>query len=195
MNLNLQVFALIIITIFEDDLYTVKEYLKIALNTVFYHRWLKNNDYTEEESSINNIYYLKINKNSLQEEIKELLKKVENLSKTNNKFQITLNFYTEKVKRYYIYENLEGLWERWNFLVIISDKNSKDKETKIRRFISYILKELNDEKDFMPDIDVNLEQFTSNKSDSHDKSNFPFEIKVNTDFEQTSILSIINNKI
>ena len=183
------------ITIFEDDLYTVKEYLKIALNTVFYHRWLKNNDYTEEESSINNIYYLKINKKSLQEEIKALLKKIENLSKSSNKFQITLNFYTEKVKKYYIYENLEGLWETWNFLVIISDKNSKDKETKIRRFISYILKELNDEKDFMPNIDVNLEQFTSNNSDSHDKSNFPFEINVNTDFEQTSILSIINNKI
>ena len=71
------------ITIFEDDLYTVKEYLKIALNTVFYHRWLKNNDYTEEESSINNIYYLKINKKSLQEEIKELLKKIENLSKSS----------------------------------------------------------------------------------------------------------------
>ena len=176
------------ITIFEDDLYTVKEYLKIALNTVFYHRWLKNNDYTEEESSINNIYYLKINKKSLQEEIKELLKKIENLSKSNNKFQITLNFYTEKVKKYYIYENLEGLWETWNFLVIISDKNSKDKETKIRRFISYILKELNDEKDFMPDIDVNLEQFTSSNSDSKNQFKFPFEIKVNTDFEQTSIL-------
>ena len=99
------------------------------------------------------------------------------------------------MKRYFIYENLEGLWETWNFLVIISDKNSKDKETKIRRFISYILKELNDEKDFMPDIDVNLEQFTSNNSDSNNKFKFPFEIKVNTDFEQTSILSIINNKI
>ena len=176
------------ITIFEDDLYTVKEYLKIALNTVFYHRWLKNNDYTEEESSINNIYYLKINKKSLEKEIEELLNKVENLSKSNNKFQITLNFYTEKVKKYFIYESLEGLWETWNFLVIISDKNSKDKETKIRRFISYILKELNDEKDFMPDIDVNLEQFTSNNSDNNNKFKFPFEIKVNNEFEQTSIL-------
>ena len=183
------------ITIFEDDLYTVKEYLKIALNIVFYHRWLINNDYTEEKSNINNIYYLKINKKSLEKEIEELLNKVENLSKSNNKFQITLNFYTEKVKRYFLYETLEGLWETWNFLVIISDKNSKDKETIIRRFISYILKELNDEKDFMPDIDVNLEQFTSNNSDSNNKFKFPFEIKVNTDFEQTSILSIINNKI
>ena len=75
------------INIFEDDLYTVKEYLKIALNTVFYHRWLKNNDFTEEESSINNIYYLTINDKSLEEEIKELNKKIENLSKTNNKLQ------------------------------------------------------------------------------------------------------------
>jgi len=178
------------INIFEDDLYTVKEYLKIALNTVFYHRWLKNNDYTEEESSINNIYYLKINDKSLEEEINELNKKIENLSKTNNKLQITLNFYTEKVKRYLIYESLEGLWETWNFLVIISDKNTKDKETKMRKFISYILKELNDEKSYMPDIDINLEQFTSNNLNSDKKSKFPFEIKVNADFEQNSILAI-----
>ena len=42
----------------------------------------------------------------------------------------------------------------------------------------------------MPDIDINLDQFTSNDSNSDKKSKFPFEIKVNTDFEQNSILSI-----
>ena len=99
------------------------------------------------------------------------------------KLIINFNFYTEKVKRYLIYESLEGLWETWNFLVIISDKNTKDKETKMRRFISYILKELNDEKSYMPNIDINLDQFTSNDSNSDKKSKFSFEIKVNPDFE------------
>ena len=129
----------------------------------------------------------------MQEEIKELFKKLENLSKSNNKFQITLNFYTKKISKFFLYESLEGLWETWNFLVTISDKSSKDKEAKIRRFISDILKELNDEKDFMPDIDIDLNQF--NNSNINNETKFPFEIKLNTDFEEASIISILNNKI
>ena len=32
------------IGIFQDDLETVKEFLKLAINTIFFHRWINNNN-------------------------------------------------------------------------------------------------------------------------------------------------------
>ena len=80
--------------IFEDDLLTVKECLKLALYTIFYHRWLNNNNYTDEESNISNISYKKINNDLLEKEINNLFDLIDKNSTTNHKLQITLSFYT-----------------------------------------------------------------------------------------------------
>ena len=45
---------------FKDDLSTIKEFLKIAINTIIYHRWLNNTNYTEELSNISNLSYMRI---------------------------------------------------------------------------------------------------------------------------------------
>ena len=182
------------IPIFQDDISTVKEYLRIAINVVFYHRWLNNNNNYEEESNISkNITYLKIDDESLEKEIQSLLKQIDGYISYQNKFQITLNFYTKLVTQLYFFQKPEGLWERWNFLVTVSDNNnSPDKESKIRRFISAIIKELNAGKDFMPDIKLNdFEKCDNNNNDKN--SNFPYEIKLSPEFDQQSMLTIFKN--
>ena len=183
------------IPIFQDDILTVKEYLRIAINVVFYHRWLNNNNNYEEESNISkNITYLKINDESLEKEIQSLLKQIDGYISYQNKFQITLNFYTKLVTQLYFFQKPEGLWERWNFLVTVSDNNnSPDKESKIRRFISAIIKELNAGKDFMPDIKLNDFEKCDNNNNNDKNSNFPYEIKLSPEFDQQSMLTIIKN--
>ena len=182
------------IPIFQDDILTVKEYLRIAINVVFYHRWLNNSNYYEEESDISkNISYLKINDESLEKDIQSLLKQIDGYISYQNKFQITLNFYTKLVTQLYFFQKTEGLWERWNFLVTVSDNNnnSLDKESKIRKFISTIIKELNTGKDFMPDIKLNDFEKCDNNNDKN--SNFPYEIKLSPEFDQQSMLTIFKN--
>ena len=183
------------IPIFQDDILTVKEYLRIAINVVFYHRWLNNNNNYEEESNISkNITYLKINDESLEKEIQSLLKQIDGYISYQNKFQITLNFYTKLVTQLYFFQKPEGLWERWNFLVTVSDNNnSPDKESKIRRFISAIIKELNAGKDFMPDIKLNDFEKCDNNNNNDKNSNFPYEIKLSPEFDQQSMLTIFKN--
>ena len=182
------------IPIFQDDILTVKEYLTIAINVIFYHRWLNNNNYIEEQSNINkNISYIKIKDDSLDKEINNLLSQIDNYFPNQNKFQITLNFYSRLVPQLYFFTKLEGLWEKWNFLIKISDNNSTDKESKIRKFISTIIKELNSGKDFMPDIELNDFENMNNINNKGKNSNFPFEIKISNEFDQQSMLSIFKN--
>ena len=184
------------ISIFEDDLETIKEFIKISFNTIFYHRWLNNTNYIEEESNIKNISYMKINEKSLEDKINDILKQIENKSKSNNKFQITINFYTKKSYTFYFYENLEGLWETWSFLIKISDDSSNDKEKKIRKYISNILKELNKEPNFMPDINLDLNEIENNNNNNSNKTdelNFPYEIIIDNEFSEQTILSLFNN--
>ena len=183
-----------IIPIFQDDILTVKEYLTIAINVIFYHRWLNNNNYIEEQSNINkNISYIKIKDDSLDKEINNLLNQIDNYFPNKNKFQITLNFYSRLVPQLLFFNKLEGLWEKWNFLIKISDNNSTDKESKIRKFISTIIKELNSGKDFMPDIELNDFENMNNINNKGKNSNFPFEIKISNEFDQQSMLSIFKN--
>ena len=181
------------IPIFQDDISTVKEYLRIAINVVFYHRWFNNNNNYEEESNISkNISYMKIKDESLEKEIESLLKQIDGYISYQNKFQITLNFYTKLITQLYFFQRPEGLWERWNFLVTVSDSNNtQDKESKIRKFISAIIKELNIGKDFMPDIKLNDFDKCDNNNDKN--ANFPYEIKLSPEFDQQSMLTIFKN--
>ena len=47
------------IPVFEDDLYTIKEFIRISLHTIFFHRWLGENQFEDVESQFSNIYYVK----------------------------------------------------------------------------------------------------------------------------------------
>ena len=186
------------IPIFEDNKEIIKEYLKIAFHIIFFHRFLNDGNYYEETSHlIRNISYYKLKNITLEKEIEKLLIEIDNRANNIKKFQITLNFYTEEKYNFFFLLSKEGLWERWNFLVSISDNTqSLDKEIKIRKFISIIIKELNNEKDFMPDLKlVELEKVNNNfnNKENNKKPYFPIEIKISDEFDQESILSIIQN--
>ena len=175
-----------IIPLFEDDVLTIKEYLKIVLNIIFYHRWLGSNNYIQTKSNINNISYMKISDETLENEIEKNLSLIEKYSFNSSKLQVTLNFYSSKTYQYFFMQKLIGLWEKWDFLILVSKQgsNNNEKEKKIRKFIFTILKELNNEKDFMPDLnfDVQLNEQT-----------FPYEIKIETDIDNENIISLFKN--
>ena len=175
-----------ILPLFEDDILTIKEYLRIAINIIFYHRWIGCNNYTQVKSNINNISYMKLSIESLENEIEKYISSIENYSNDSNKLQVTLNFYTSKISRFFIMEKLVDLWEKWDFLFLISKEGSKisEKEKKIRKFIFIILKELNNEKDFMPDLNFNVEL---------PEETFPYEIKIETDLDNENIISLFKN--
>ena len=183
-----------VIGIFQDDIETVKEFLKIAFNTIFFNRLLNNNNYICESSAIKNISYMKIEDDSLQKDIGNKIDEISSLSKYYQKFQINLEFYTPYQGGFFGFFKKKGnCWEQWNILVIITDKGSQDKENNMRKFISMILNEINTNKDFMPDI--NLENFENifdmeNKKENNDNSNFPYEITIKTEFEQTSMIKL-----
>ena len=65
----------------------------------------------------------------------------------------------------------------------------------MRTFISMIIKKLNTDKDFMPEVD--LEEFGNigNNEIQNDKNctNFPYELSLNKEFEQNSIINIVKN--
>ena len=183
-----------VIGIFQDDIETVKEFLKIAFNTIFFNRLLNNNNYICESSAIKNISYMKIEDDSLQKDIGNKIDEISSLSKYYQKFQINLEFYTPYQGGFFGFFKKKGnCWEQWNILVIITDKGSQDKENNMRKFISMILNEINTNKDFMPDI--NLENFENisdmeNKKENNDNSNFPYDITIKTEFEQTSMIKL-----
>ena len=183
------------INIFTDDAITVKEYIKLSLNLIFFHRWLNNNNYSEEVSNINDISYEKINDESVQNEINNALNKFDEYSKMYNEIQITLKFYTKTTTTLFLFSKSEGLWEKWNILVKISNNCAEEsKEEKMRKFICEIIQELNCDKFYMPDLF--LEDFECETDVNNDKKNecgFPFEIKVDPNFSQESILNLFKN--
>ena len=177
--------------IFQDDLETVKEYLNIAINTIFFHRWLNNINYTSEKSSINNISYIKMKDFYLKDNIKSILNKISSLSPSSKNFQINLTFYTNKTDILFGWFQRKEIWEKWNILVIVSEKGSKDKENNVRKFINIIINELNSEKDFMPDINLpDFDQIDNMGNNINKNGDFPYEIKVNKEFEQDSMIKI-----
>ena len=181
-----------IIQIFKDDKSTVKEYLKIAINMIIFHRWLNNNSYVDIKSDINNISYIKIDNDSIDNDINSILSQIDNYSSNQSNFQITLKFFSKIEKKFYIFSKPEGLWEEWNLLVTICDNKTSDKENKIRKYIAYILKEINSEKDFMPDIKLNDFENVNDKTNKN-TFNFPYQIELKPEFEQQSIIYIFKN--
>ena len=181
-----------IIQIFKDDKPTVKEYLKIAINMIIFHRWLNNNSYVDIKSDINNISYIKIDNDSIDNDINSILSQIDNYSSNQSNFQITLKFFSKIEKKFYIFSKPEGLWEEWNLLVTICDNKTSDKENKIRKYIAYILKEINSEKDFMPDIKLNDFENVNDKTNKN-TFNFPYQIELKPEFEQQSIIYIFKN--
>ena len=180
--------------IFEDDLETIKEYIKIAFNIIFFHRWLNNNNYTEENSIIKNISYMRIKDDSLEKKIDDTLSKITSFSTKSQKLQISLNFYTNESTHMFFLKRKEGLWEKWTFLVTFSNKSSIDKEYKIRKYLSNVIKELNSDKDFMPDLDLNDFEEANDVGVNYSKLFlFPYEINISQEFEQESILSVMKN--
>jgi hypothetical protein len=184
------------IGIFQDDLETVKEFLKLAINTIFFHRWINNNNYTCETSAIKDISYMKINDSSLQGKINSLLNEITDQQGNEGRFQINLDFYTRNQEILFgFFQKKEICWEKWNILVIVTEKSSKDKENNMRKVMADLLNKLNTDKDFMPDI--NLEEFENMDNNSNKNSkktfNFPYELKINNRFEQNSVLNLLNN--
>ena len=187
-----------IVGIFQDDIETVKEFLKIAINTIFFHRWINNNNYICETSLIKDISYMKIEDNDLQKDIDNLLNNITTYySKSYQKFQIDLDFYTKNQGFLLgLFQKKESCWEKWNILIKIVEEGSKDKGTKLRNFLSMILKQLNTDKDFMPEI--NLDNFedmdVNNKKENKNNFNFPYEIKLNKEFEQESFIKLFKKR-
>ena len=184
-----------IVGIFQDDLETVKEFLKIAINTIIFNRWLNNTNYICEKSIIKDISYMKIEDASVEKDIDNILNDISYYSKNHQKFQINLEFYTRNKGFFLGFFQKKESWEKWNILVIVSDKSSENKEKKMRTFISMIIKKLNTDKDFMPEVD--LEEFGNigNNEIQNDKNctNFPYELSFNKEFEQNSIINIVKN--
>ena len=184
-----------IVGIFQDDLETVKEFLKIAINTIIFNRWLNNTNYICEKSIIKDISYMKIEDASVEKDIDNILNDISYYSKNHQKFQINLEFYTRNKGFFLGFFQKKESWEKWNILVIVSDKSSENKEKKMRTFISMIIKKLNTDKDFMPEVD--LEEFGNigNSEIQNDKNctNFPYELSLNKEFEQNSIINIVKN--
>ena len=136
---------------FEDDLPTINEFLRIVLNTIFFHRWIGETNFEDCDSIFPNITYVKIKNENLQKTIESKISLLEkNIIKTQHA-QVILNFYEKKVKKFFLYEELSNIWESWTFLFIIkneqndfSDNDNSNKENKIRKYLSFVLQKLND---------------------------------------------------
>lgn len=173
------------IPLFEDDLTTIKEFFRIAVYTIFFHRWLGESNYEDIESIFSNITYVKIKNPDLEKVIENNIALIEKNIIKSNKAQVVLNFYQKKIQKYYIMQELENMWESWKFLFVLkkgSDVITNQKENKIREYLCYILEKLNDKFDFMPDfnIDTKLPAET-----------FPYEIIINTNLSDNDLLSLI----
>lgn len=46
------------IPVFQDDLQTIKEFMRISLHSIFYHRFLSDSETEDVESSFSNINYV-----------------------------------------------------------------------------------------------------------------------------------------
>ena len=176
---------------FEDDLPTIKEFLRIVLNAIFFHRWIGETNFEDCDSIIPNITYVKIKNENLQKTIESKISLLEkNIIKTQHA-QVILNFYEKKVKKFFLYEELSNIWESWTFLFIIkneqndySDNDNSNKENKIRKYLSFVLQKLNDKIDFMPNFSMETKL---------PEETFPYEIVINTEMKENDLMSIIKD--
>ena len=184
-----------IVGIFQDDLETVKEFLKIAINTIIFNRWLNNTNYICEKSIIKDISYMKIEDASLEKDIDNILNDISYYSKNHQKFQINLEFYTRNKGFFLGFFQKRESWEKWNILVQISDEGSHNKEKNMREFLAKILKELNTDKDFMPDIKLeNFKDIEENKNDKNKDFNFPYELNIKPCFSTEAFKNLSIDK-
>ena len=176
---------------FEDDLITINEFLRIVLNTIFFHRWIGETNFEDCDSIFPNITYVKIKNENLQKTIESKISLLEkNIIKTQHA-QVILNFYEKKVKKFFLYEELSNIWESWTFLFIIkneqndfSDNDNSNKENKIRKYLSFVLQKLNDKIDFMPNFSMETKL---------PEETFPYEIVINTEMKENDLMSIIKD--
>ena len=140
---------------FEDDIINIKEFLRIAFNTIFFHRWLGETNFEDCDSSFSNLTYVKIKNENLQKTIENKISLLEkNIIKTQHA-QVILNFYEKKVKKFFLYDELSNNWESWKFLFILKKEQKKSsnndnenenendndiiKENKIIKYLIFIL--------------------------------------------------------
>lgn len=175
-----------IIPSFEDDVPTIKEFVEILLNTIFYHRWLGINNYSKIPSKISNISYIKLQNDSLQNDISNILSQIDLYSINHEQVEIVLDFYTKQTYQYFFLKKNTGLWETW-IIPIIFGKNGSDinkKEKKVRHYFFKVLEELNQSKDFMPDLNLEAEL---------PEQTFPYEIKVCENLDGDNFLHLVKN--
>ena len=103
------------IPLFEDDIQTIKEFFRIALNTIVFHRWLGESKFEDTESIFSNITYVKIKNESLQKTIEFNVSQLEKSILKSNRVQVSLKFYQKKIQKFYIMQELTNLWEKWEF--------------------------------------------------------------------------------
>ena len=176
---------------FEDDLPTINEFLRIVLNTIFFHRWIGETNFEDCDSIFPNITYVKIKNENLQKTIESKISLLEKSIIKTQHAQVILNFYEKKVKKFFLYEELSNIWESWTFLFIIkneqndySDNDNSNKENKIRKYLSFVLQKLNDKIDFMPNFSMETKL---------PEETFPYEIVINTEMKENDLMSIIKD--
>ena len=172
------------IPLLEEDLPTIKEFFRIALNTLFFHRWIGETNFEDSESIIPNITYIKLKNDALQKEIEKNVNLLETKISESKRVEVKVNFYTEKKINWMFREELDKLWESWTFVFLLKNKSENEndnnnnneeedeensKENLIRKYLFIILQKLNDKIDFMPNLNNNnnnnkLEQETINKN-------------------------------
>lgn len=177
---------------FQDDIPSIKEFLRISLNIIFYHRWLGETNFEDTESSFPNISYIKLNNDALQKIIESKIEEIGKILQKNNKAQVILNFY-QKRESFLFKTELVGLWESWKFLFevkkeedINEQKNDSEKENTIRKYIFDIIGKLNDKFDFMPDF--NVEDVSKLP-----KETFPYEIIIKSDLTDSDFINLLKN--
>lgn len=175
------------IPLFEDDIQTIKEFFRIVLNTIFFHRWLGETKFEDTESIFSNITYVKIKNDNLQKLIENNISLLEKNIIKSNRVQVSLKFYQKKIQKFYIMQELSNLWEKWEFLFAIKKNNdviNTQKENKIREYLCFVLEKLNDKFDFMPDFEIDSQL---------PEETFPFEININSNISDDDFLSLIKD--
>lgn len=170
------------IPVFVDEIQIIKEVVRIALNTIFYHRYLGEKQFKDVESSISYIYYIKLDNNKIEKEIEKQLEAIEKAIQKKGSVQIVVNFYQKKIKQYYLLEKLDNLWESWSMFFMLNSTNNApvqkkiSKEVKVREYLFNIISLINDKYDFMPDI-KDIYSIKENCVKNDDScALFPFEV-------------------
>ena len=186
------------IPLLEEDLPTIKEFFRIALNTLFFHRWIGETNFEDSESIIPNITYIKLKNDNLQKEIEKNVNLLEKKIIETKRVEVKVNFYTEKKINWMFREELDKLWESWTFVFLLKNKSENDnnnnneeeeeensKENLIRKYLFIILQKLNDKIDFMPNLNNN------NNNNKIEQETFPYEIIINNNLTDNYFIQLM----